>query len=56
MEIRNKVKLRAKPKNRSPLNDKKSEFTYENTIIQKMEESDNEVQKKYIEIIVIHNI
>ena len=54
--MRDKIKLRIKPKNnkKSDSNSKKSEFNYENTISQKIEEYDTEMQKKYNEIIVNH--
>ena len=54
MGIRDKIKLRIKQKNNkiSDNNSKKSEFNYENSISQRIEEYDTEMQKKYNEIIV----
>ena len=56
MGMRDKIKLRMKQKNNktSDKNSKKSEFNYENTISQRIEEYDTEMQKKYNEIIVNH--
>jgi len=54
MGMRDKIKLRIKQKNNqmSDKNSKKSEFNYENSISQRIEEYDTEMQKKYNEIIV----
>ena len=56
MGMRDKIKLRIKQKNNkiSDNNSKKSEFNYENSISQRIEEYDTEMQKKYNEIIVNH--
>jgi hypothetical protein len=56
MGMRDKIKLRIKQKNNktSDKNSKKSDFNYENTISQRIEEYDTEMQKKYNEIIVNH--
>ena len=55
--MRDKIKLKARPKNNTgkPQNPKKTDFSYENTISQKAEESDEILQKKYNEIIVKYN-
>ena len=57
MGIRDKIKLRAKPKikNRKTDSPKKTDFSYDNIISQKVEESDENLQKKYNEIIVKYN-
>lgn len=54
--MREKIRLRIKQKNdkKSDKNSKKSEFNYENTISQRIEEYDTEMQNKYNEIIVNH--
>lgn len=52
MEMRDKIKLRIKPKNFKNKTPKKTQFIYENTISQKAENEDVEIQKKYNEIIV----
>lgn len=50
--MRDKIKLRIKPKNLKNKTSKKTQFIYENIITQKAENQDVEIQKKYNEIIV----
>ena len=50
MEIRDKIKLREKPK--TSKKQKMNEFNYDDKIIKKVENKDIELQKKYNEIIV----
>ena len=50
MEIRDKIKLREKPK--TSKKQKVNEFNYDDKIIKKVENEDIESQKKYNEIIV----
>ena len=57
MGMRDKIKIRARQKNKTPKPEspKKADFSYENTISQKAEETDEILQKKYNEIIVKYN-
>jgi hypothetical protein len=50
MEIRDKIKIRAKPKTSNK--QKKNEFTYDGKVTKKVENEDIKLQKKYNEIIV----
>lgn len=50
MEMRDKIKLREKPK--TSKKQKVNEFNYDDKIIKKVENGDIELQKKYNEIIV----
>ena len=50
MEIRDKIKIRAKPK--TSKKQKKNEFTFDGKVIKKVENENIELQKKYNEIIV----
>ncbi len=52
MEIRDKIKLRAKPKPKIAKKQKINEFSFDNNITKKVENCDIELQKKYNEIIV----
>ena len=55
--MRDKIKLRGRSKRKQKEieeNQKRTEFSYENNISQKVEENDSEMQKKYNEIIVKH--
>ena len=55
MGMRDKIKLNTRPKNKTAKPEKKADFSNDNTISQKAEESDEILQKKYNEIIVKYN-
>ena len=57
MGMRDKIKIRARQKNKTPKPEspKKADFSYDNTISQKAKENEENLQKKYNEIIVKYN-